>query len=93
MHNYEIVIIIHPDLDEEAINQALDKIKDWITKAGGTIEKLDNWGKRILSYEIQKQNEGIYYLFNTSMPTAAVGELERNMIILEPVMRHLIVAK
>ena len=93
MHNYEIVIIIHPDLDEEAINQALDKIKDWITKAGGTIEKLDNWGKRILSYEIQKQNEGIYYLFNTSMPTAAVGELERNMITLEPVMRHLIVAK
>jgi len=87
------VVIIHPDLDEEAINQALDKIKDWITKAGGSIENVDNWGKRRLSYEIQKQNEGVYYLFTASIPTSAVAELERNLTILEPVMRHLIVAK
>ena len=93
MHNYELVVIIHPDLDEEAINQALDKIKDWITKAGGSIENMDNWGKRRLSYEIQKQNEGVYFLFTASIPTAAVAELERNLTILEPVMRHLIVAK
>ncbi|MCJ7518219.1 MAG: 30S ribosomal protein S6 [Anaerolineaceae bacterium] len=93
MHNYELVVIIHPDLDEEAINQALDKIKDWITKAGGSIENVDNWGKRRLSYEIQKQNEGVYYLFTASIPKSAVAELERNLTILEPVMRHLIVAK
>ena len=93
MHNYELVVIIHPDLDEEAINQALDKIKDWITKAGGSIENVDNWGKRRLSYEIQKQNEGVYYLFTASIPTSAVAQLERNLTILEPVMRHLIVAK
>jgi small subunit ribosomal protein S6 len=93
MHNYELVFIIHPDLDEEATNQALDKIKDWITKAGGSVGNVDNWGKRHLSYEIQKQNEGVYFLFTASMPTAAVAELERNLTILEPVMRHLIVAK
>ena len=93
MHNYELVVIIHPDLDEEAINQALDKIKDWITKAGGSIENVDNWGKRHLAYEIQKQNEGVYYLITASIPTIAVAELERNLTILEPVMRHLIVAK
>jgi small subunit ribosomal protein S6 len=93
MHNYELVFIIHPDLDEEATNQALDKIKDWITKAGGSVDNVDNWGKRHLSYEIQKQNEGVYFLFTASMPTAAVAELERNLTILEPVMRHLIVAK
>ena len=93
MHNYELVIIIHPDLDEEAINQALDKIKDWITKAGGSIESVDNWGKKHLSYEIQKQNEGVYYFLKAAMPTAAVSDLERNLTILEPVMRHLIVAK
>jgi small subunit ribosomal protein S6 len=93
MHNYELVFIIHPDLDEEATNQSLDKIKDWITKAGGSVENVDNWGKRHLSYEIQKQNEGVYFLFTASMPTAAVAELERNLTILEPVMRHLIVAK
>ena len=93
MHNYELVVIIHPDLDEEAINQALDKIKDWITKAGGSIESVDNWGKKHLSYEIQKQNEGVYYFFKAAMPTTAVADLERNLTILEPVMRHLIVAK
>lgn len=93
MRNYELVVIIHPDLDDEAINAALDKIKDWISKAGGSIEKVDNWGKRHLAYEIQKQNEGVYFLFNASLPPEFIAELERNLKILEPVMRHLIVAK
>lgn len=93
MNNYELTVIIHPDLDEEATNQALAKIKDWITKSGGKIEKIDNWGKRHLAYEIQKQNEGVYFLHYVSMPSTAVAELERNLKILEPVMRFLIVAK
>jgi len=93
MRNYELVVIIHPDLDDEAINGAVEKIKDWITKAGGSIEKIDNWGKRHLAYEIQKQDEGVYFLLNTAMPTESIAELERNLKILEPVMRYLIVAK
>jgi len=93
VNNYELMVIIHPDLDEEAINQALDKIKDWINKAGGKIDKMDNWGKRHLAYEIQKQNEGIYYLLFVSLPPTSVAELEKNLRILEPVMRFLIVAK
>ncbi len=93
MQNYELVVIIHPDLDEEAINQALDKVKDWVTKAGGSLVEVENWGKKHLAYEIQKQNEGVYYLLKLAMPTAAVADLERNLTILEPVMRHLIVAK
>lgn len=87
------MVIIHPDLDEEAANQALSKIKDWITKSGGVIEKIDNWGKRRLAYEIQKQNEGVYFLHFVSMPASAVVDLERNLRILEPVMRYMIVAK
>ena len=93
MNNYELMVIIHPDLDEEATNQALEKIKDWIAKLGGKIEKIDNWGKRRLAYEIQKQNEGVYFLHFISMPTSAVAEMEKNLRILEPVMRFLIVAK
>jgi small subunit ribosomal protein S6 len=93
MQNYELVVIIHPDLDEEAITQALDKVKDWVTKAGGSLVEVENWGKKHLAYEIQKQNEGVYYLLKLAMPTAAVADLERNLTILEPVMRHLIVAK
>ena len=93
MHNYEVVIIIHPDLDDEAINQTLDKIKDWIAKSGGNIGNIDNWGKRHLTYEIQKQNECIYYLLNITAPAQSIADLERNLRILEPVMRHMIVAK
>lgn len=93
MNNYELMVIIHPDLDEEATNQALEKIKDWIAKLGGKIEKIDNWGKRRLAYEIQKQNEGVYFLHYVSMPPSAVVDMEKNLRILEPVMRFLIVAK
>ena len=93
MNNYELMVIIHPDLDEEAANQALEKIKDWIVKSGGKIEKIDNWGKRRLAYEIQKQNEGVYFLHYVSMPASAIAELEKNLRILEPVMRFMIVAK
>jgi len=93
MHNYELVIIIHPDLDDEAIEQSLDRIKGWITDGDGNIDKIDKWGKRRLSYQIQKQNEGIYYLLDVSMLPTSIAELERNLTILEPVMRHMIVAK
>ena len=57
MHNYELVIIIHPDLDDEAIEQSLDRIKGWITDGDGNIDKIDKWGKRRLSYQIQKQKQ------------------------------------
>jgi len=93
MRSYELVVIIHPDLDDEAINETLDRIKDWIVKSGGSIDNIDSWGKRHLAYEIQKQDEGIYYLLNISAPSNSIAELERNLRILEPVMRHLIVAK
>ncbi len=93
MHNYELVIIIHPDLDDEAIEQSLDRIKGWITDGDGNVDKIDKWGKRRLSYQIQKQNEGIYYLLDVSMLPTSIAELERNLTILEPVMRHMIVAK
>ena len=93
MHNYELVIIIHPDLDDEAIEQSLDRIKGWITAGDGSINKVDKWGKRRLSYQIQKQNEGIYYLLDVSILPTSIADLERNLTILEPVMRYMIVAK
>jgi small subunit ribosomal protein S6 len=93
MRDYELIIIIHPDLDDEAINQAHERIRGWIEESGGKIENVDVWGKRRLAYEIQKQNEGIYYLLNLNMEPESISGLEINLGILEPVMRHLIVAK
>lgn len=93
MRTYELVVIIHPDLDDEAVNQAIDKIKGWIETGKGKIVEVQEWGKRRLAYQIQKQNEGLYYLLKLELDPASNAELERNIRILEPVMRYMLVAK
>jgi small subunit ribosomal protein S6 len=90
MREYELVFIIHPDLDENATNEVVERVKGWITEAGGTIDTIDPWGKRKLAYPIRKQNEGQYFLFKTQMTPTFVAELERNLRFVEPVMRFLI---
>lgn len=90
MHNYEIVLIVHPELDEAAFNAALDKVKGWITTSGGTISKVDVWGKRRMAYAIRKQREGQYVLINAEFAPAFTADLERNLRFLEPVIRFMI---
>jgi len=92
MRNYELVCIVQPDLDETAFNEAVEKVKGWITDAGGKVDKTDVWGKRKLAYLIQKQREGQYVLLNITLPAEATKELERNIRFLEPVMRHMLTA-
>jgi len=93
MRTYELMVIIHPDLDDEAVNQAIDKIKGWIEAGKGKIVEVQEWGKRRLAYQIQKQNEGLYYLLKLELDPASNAEIERNIRILEPVMRYMLVAK
>jgi small subunit ribosomal protein S6 len=90
MRNYELVCIVHPDLDVTAFKEVVETVKGWITEAGGTIEKQDVWGKRKLAYLIQKQREGQYVLLTIAMPAEATAELERKVRFLEPVMRHML---
>ena len=93
MRTYELVVIIHPDLDDEAVNQSLDKIKGWIETGKGKIKEVHEWGKRRLAYPIQKQYEGLYYLIDLELEPETNAELERNIRILEPVMRYMLIAK
>jgi small subunit ribosomal protein S6 len=93
MRDYELVVILHPDLDENAVNDALKRISGWITEDGGEVVKTDLWGKREMAYPIRKQKHGQYVLFNTKMDPNFGATLERNLGYLEPVMRYLIVAK
>jgi small subunit ribosomal protein S6 len=92
MRNYELVCILQPDLDETAFKEAVERVKGWITDAGGKIDKEDVWGKRKLAYLIRKQREGHYVLLNLSLPAEATNNLERNIRFLEPVMRHMLTA-
>ena len=92
MRNYEIVFIIHPDLDEASFNDTVTRVKSWITEADGSITKEEIWGKKRMAYAIRKQREGQYVLLNAQLPPAFVSELERNFRITEPIMRYLVIS-
>jgi small subunit ribosomal protein S6 len=90
MHKYELVCIVHPDLDEGAFNGVVEKVSGWVSEAGGTVDKVDIWGRHRMAYLIHKQREGQYVLLNLSMPAAQTAGLDRNLRFLEPVMRYMI---
>lgn len=93
MRDYELIFIVHPDLEENALNDIIERVQTWINDGGGHVEKVDLWGKRKLAYPIRKQNEGQYVLFDTKLAPEFCSTLERNMRFLEPVMRYSLVAK
>ncbi len=92
MRSYEVVFIVNPDLDETALNGLVERVKGWITTVGGTIAKVDMWGKRKMAYTIRKQREGQYVLVQADFEPSFTTELERNLRFLEPVLRFLITA-
>lgn len=90
MREYEVVFIVHPELDETAFNDIVSRVKGWISDSGGEIVKEDFWGKRKLAYLIRKQQEGQYFFLKTKMSPDFVSQLERNMRLTEPIMRFMI---
>lgn len=92
MRSYELVCIIQPDLDETAFNGVLDRLKSWVSETGGSVDKVDVWGRRRMAYHIHKHREGQYVLLNITMNPAATSGLERNIRFQENVMRHMLSA-
>ena len=87
MHQYELMVILDPDIDERTVAPSLDKFLNVIRSTGGSIENTDIWGRRKLAYEINKKSEGIYAVVNfTATPDAAL-ELDRQLKLSEAVMR------
>ena len=91
MKKYEAAIILKPHFEEEAAKAEFEKIQALIMRFGGTVEKVDEWGKRRLAYEIQKLREGIYCFFTFSAEPEAPAEIESRLRIAEEVLRYLIV--
>lgn len=91
MNKYELVIVLKPTLDEDALNAEFGQIEEIVTRYGGAIEKTDHWGKRKLAYEIEKIREGVYRFMHFTAPANAPAEIESRMRIREDVMRYLIV--
>ena len=86
-HQYELMVILNPEIDERQVAPSLDKFLKVITNDGGSIDKVDIWGKRRLAYEIQKKNEGIYAVVNFTATSATTQELDRQLNLSEQVMR------
>lgn len=92
MKSYELAVVYKPSLDEEALKAEAEGVKALIERFGGSVEKVDDWGKRRLAYEIQKVNEGFYSFVTFSAETSAPAEIESRMRIKENILRYLIVA-
>jgi small subunit ribosomal protein S6 len=93
MREYELIFIAKSDLDENALNDLISKIKGWITDGNGEVSKIDLWGKRKLAYPIRKQTEGIYVLMNVNLAAKAVAVVDRNLRFTESVLRFSTIAK
>ncbi len=87
MHQYELMVILDPEIDERTVAPSLDKFLGVIRADGGTIENVDIWGKRRLAYEINKKTEGIYAVVDMTATSAATIELDRQLKLSEAVMR------
>ncbi|MFC4138193.1 30S ribosomal protein S6 [Microbacterium bovistercoris] len=86
-HQYELMVILTPELDERQVAPNLDKFLKVITNDGGSIDKVDIWGKRRFAYEINKKTEGIYAVVNFTATSEATVELDRQLKLSELVFR------
>ena len=87
MRHYEVMVILDPTLEERTIAPSLDAFLNVVKKDGGTVEKVDVWGRRRMSFEINKHAEGIYAVVDLQASPAAVQELDRQLNLNESVLR------
>jgi len=87
MRHYEVMVILDPTLEERTIQPSLDAFLSVVKSDGGTVEKVDVWGRRRMAYEINKHAEGIYAVVDLTANPAAVQELDRQLNLNESVLR------
>lgn len=87
LRQYELMIILDPEVEERTVAPSLDKYLTVITTEGGSVDKVDIWGRRRLSYEIQKKSEGVYAVVEFSASPATAKELDRQLGLNEVVLR------
>lgn len=91
MRDYEMVFIIAPVIEDEKIQEVIDKVDGWIKAGNGEVTKVDLWGRRKLAYPIQRFSEGTYVLLNIRLEPTALGELERNIKLDTNIIRYMLV--
>ena len=93
-NEYEMVFILHPSTPEDQLSAQIDKVKEYVTVGGGEVTSVESgapWGRRRLAYTVKKVNEGYYSLMRMTLPASALPELERNLKLMESLLRYMIV--
>ena len=90
MRRYELMLLLRPDLEDDKLQSAVEKVTRAIVNAGGSLSKVSPWGKRRLAYPIQHLREASYFLIHFDVEPSAVREIERGLLISEEILRHLV---
>ena len=89
MRDYELMVVLDPNLDDTAIEALNTRIQNMVTQRGGTIENVESWGRKRLAYPIGRYRDGVYILSRFQLPPNAAAEIERALKLTESVIRHL----
>ncbi len=91
MHKYELALVVNAKIEDDARTAVVERAKDYVTRAGGSITEVEDWGKKKLAYEIQKMGEGFYYFIHFDAESDAPAKIEADVRIMDNVLRFLCV--
>lgn len=90
MRRYELMLLLRPDLEDDKLQAAVEKVTRAIVNGGGSLSKVSPWGKRRLAYDIGQHREASYFLIHFDIEPSQIREIERGMLISEEILRHLV---
>ena len=91
MNKYELAVVVNAKIEDDARAAVIEKVQKYVTRFGGQISDVEEWGKKRLAYEVQKMREGYYYFIHFEAETTAPAEIEARLRIMENVIRYLCV--
>ena len=93
MNKYELALVVNAKIEDDARAAVVEKAQGYITRFGGVVSEVEDWGKKKLAYDIQKMDEGFYYFIQFEANADAPAQIEENVRIMENVLRFLCVRK
>ncbi len=93
MNKYELALVVNAKIEDDARAAVVEKAKEYISRAGGTVTEVEDWGKKKLAYDIQKMSDGFFYFIQFDAPATAPKQLEQHVRIMDNVLRFLCVRK
>ena len=93
MNKYELALVVSAKIEDDARTATVEKAKEYITRAGGTVTEVEEWGKKKLAYDVQKMSEGFYYFIQFDAASDVPAHIEQDVRIMDNVLRFLCVRK